>query len=224
MTVSKDSRNDCVITLATIVSLTVIALFDIYIDGYIGILVSVLLLRTGILAAKETLSTFMGRPVDKATADNIKQIVLSHEGVFAIHDLVVHNYGPERNVATVHAEMPMDMRVDDAHKIIDAAEKAVWDKLGISLSIHMDPVDAENRRLTRLKDTIRGYLAQNCPSANAHEFYLTGDDLAFELEVPHSMDKAAQDALRENISQIIRAADPTCCARIDIEFGFVAEE
>ena len=228
MMVAKDSRNDCFINLATISSLAVTAYFDLYIDGWMGILISAVLLHTGIMAAKGIFGNILGKPVDKQTADNIIAIVMAQDGIIGTHDLVVHNYGPARNVATIHAEMPMTVSIVDAHASIDAAEAAVAEKLGIALTIHLDPVDTNNEQLNDIKSITQGFLAANHPKTDAHEFRFVertpGRLLIFELELPHGTKKAESDSIVADIRQLIRKSYPDCNIKINIEFGFVAEE
>ena len=228
MMVAKDSRNDCFINIATIASLVVTTHFGLYIDGYAGILISAVLLHTGIMAAKGIFGNILGKPVDKQTADAIKDIVMCQDSIIGTHDLVVHNYGPMRNVATIHAEMPMTVSIVDAHASIDAAEAAVAEQLGISLTIHLDPVDANNEQLNDIKAVTQSYLIENCPKSDAHEFRFVertpGRLLIFELELPHGTKKAESDRLVAGLKKRIRESYPDCNIKINIEFGFVAEE
>jgi len=228
MMIAKDSRNDCFINIATIASLVTAAQFGINIDGYVGILISGVLLHTGISATKEIFGNILGKPVDKQTADAIKAIVMDQDGIIGTHDLMVHNYGPMRNVATIHAEMPMTASIIDAHASIDAAEAAVQEKLGIALTIHLDPVDTDNEQLNDIKAITQNFLAKNMSKADAHEFRFVertpGRLLIFELELPHGTQAAQSDSIVADIKRNIREFYPDCNIIINIEFGFVADE
>ena len=228
--VAKDSRNDCFINLSTIASLVAISYFGLYIDGYMGILISGVLLHTGIMAAKGIFGNLLGKPVDKKTADAIIDIVTQQDGIIGTHDLIVHNYGPKRNVATIHAEVPMTASVVDAHAAIDAAEAAVMKQLGIALTIHLDPVDADNEHLNSIKTITQSYLDKNCPKADAHEFRFVegtaapGRLLVFELELPHGTQRSESNRIVAGIKGRVHGTFPDCDIKINIEFGFVAEE
>ena len=228
MVVAKDSRNDCFINIATIASLAAFSYFNLYIDGFVGILISAVLLHTGIMASKGIFGNILGKPVDKKTADAIVAIVMQQEGIIGTHDLVVHNYGPMRNVATIHAEVPMTVSIVDAHGSIDAAEAAVAEQLGISLTIHLDPVDTDNEQLNDIKAVTQSFLAENCPKADAHEFRFVertpGRLLIFELQLPHGTQKTESDGIVAGIKSRIHQCYPDCNVKINIEFGFVAEE
>ena len=228
LAIAKDSRNDCIITFSTIISLVVTAYFGVHIDGFVGIFISVILLRTGFMSAKSILSNIMGRPVDKKTADAIVRIVMQQDEIIGVHDLMVHNYGPGRNVATLHAEVPMDMTVAAAHIAIDAAEAAVQAQLGVALTIHLDPVDIDNKQLNHIKSIIQNFLKANCPEADAHDFrfaeYSHGHELIFELQFPHGTKEAERERLVAGAKSQIHETYPECDIIINTEFGFVAEE
>ncbi|MCL2574552.1 MAG: cation diffusion facilitator family transporter [Defluviitaleaceae bacterium] len=228
MVVAKDSRNDCFINIATIVSLIAISYFDIYIDGYMGILISLVLLHTGFTATRGIFTNIIGKPIDKKTADAIIDIVMSNKEIIGTHDLVVHNYGPRRNVATIHAEVPASLSIIDAHAAIDAAEAAVQKLLGIALTIHLDPIETENELLNSIKNAVQNFLAKQCPKADAHEFrFVEGIPrhlLIFELELPHGILRSDSDSLVDDIKELITEICADCEIKINLEFGYVAKE
>ena len=228
LAIAKDSRNDCIITFSTIISLVVTAYFGIHIDGFVGIFISIILLRTGFMSAKSILSNIMGRPVDKKTADAIVRIVMQQDEIIGVHDLMVHNYGPGRNVATLHAEVPMDMTVAIAHNAIDAAEADVMAQLGVALTIHLDPVDIDNKELNHIKYIVRSYLDADCPEADAHDFrfaqYSHGHELVFELQFPHGTKEVEREKFVAGAKGQIHEIYPDCDVIINVEFGFVADE
>ncbi|MDR2183262.1 MAG: cation diffusion facilitator family transporter [Clostridiales bacterium] len=229
MMVAKDSRNDCFINIGTIASLVAAAFFGLYIDGFVGILISLVLLYTGITSAKAIFGNILGKPADKQTAEAIIRIVMSQDGIIGTHDLVVHNYGPMRNVATIHAEMPNDISIVDAHTAIDAAEAAVMSQMGIALTIHLDPVDTDNKQLNDIKAATRDFLAESCPKADAHDFRFiacakSGRQLIFELELPHGTQNTEIDGIVAEIKERLGQTNPDYGIKINTEFSFVAEE
>jgi len=229
MMVAKDSRNDCLINITTIISLAITAQFGLIIDGYIGLLISFVLLHTGIVAVKEIFSNILGKPVDKPTAEAIISIVMAQQGIIGTHDLVVHNYGPGRNVATIHVEVPTTMCIVDAHGAIDTAESMVADQLGIALTIHIDPVETNNTQLNDIKAITQSFLEQNCPKADAHEFRLIerapgGNLLIFELELPHGTNSTEINSITSSLKSLITKKHTDCDIKIVVEFGFIADE
>lgn len=110
------------------------------IDGYIGIIVALAIVYSGFSLIKETLSPLLGEPPDPVLVSNITDMVMSYDNITGIHDLIVHNYGPGRIMASIHAEIPSNIDIMEIHDIIDAAEREISKKLNIYLVIHMDPI------------------------------------------------------------------------------------
>ncbi|MCL2415730.1 MAG: cation-efflux pump, partial [Defluviitaleaceae bacterium] len=227
--VAIDSRNDVIITASTIFSIIFTMQTGMVIDGFIGLAVALMLLRTGFNIAKSTVMGLIGKSADKAVADKIKEIILRYDGIIDVHDLVIHNYGARQNLATIHAEVPAHNSIIITHGIIETAERDVFSELGINLVIRPDPVDIEDKRLQNLKNLTLKYIAENYPETNAHDFRLIGKDtdrakFVFELEIPHEYDQMRKETLIENIKAHIGCFDTACDIIIDLEYGFVAKE
>jgi len=226
--VAIDSRNDAVISALTIFSVLFTLAFGLVIDGFVGILVALMLVRSAYGLAKENLGTILGKPIEKATADQIKQIVLSVDGIIGVHDLIIHNYGPGRNLGSIHAEIPLDMPFNQSHVLGEAAEKAVLEQTGIHIIVRLDPVDVNDERLRKLKGHVLGFLAKAHTEANAHDFRMldseAGSSFIFELEIPYEYKKEEQLQLLAALEAIVGAvgADYTCV--VNLEYGYIARE
>ncbi|MCL2286871.1 MAG: cation diffusion facilitator family transporter [Firmicutes bacterium] len=137
---SKDSLMDVIIAIAIISSVIFTHVTGIIIDGYIGVIVSLIILYSGFMVAKETVSKIIGESIDSEQAEKILDFVRSYEGIISVHDLTVHNYGPGKNVPTLHVEMSDTLSLKDAHAIIDEIENDAKAKLDIELLLHIDPI------------------------------------------------------------------------------------
>ena len=112
----------CGATSATIVSLLVFRFFHINIDGIIGLVVSVLVLIAGVNIAKDTLAPLLGEAIDPEVYKKISDFVESYDGIIGSHDLIVHNYGPSRSMASIHAEVPSKVDIEVSHAVVDQIE------------------------------------------------------------------------------------------------------
>ena len=218
-----DSRNDVIITAATLVALLVSLFSDLMIDGYVGALIALVFLRSGFGVAKDALGKIIGKPIEPHVAADIRRIVKGYGGVLGVHDLVVHNYGPGRNMASLHVEMPLDMTLAESHDIIERASNEVLEKLGIEMVAHIDPIDTGDERLQGAIERVRGLLQQHHPTLQAHEFRIISGipkpKLVFDLEIPHKSVKAAavlRNAITEDVSKAL--ADFDC--EINFEHGY----
>jgi cation diffusion facilitator family transporter len=227
LAIATDSRNDCLISVATLATLLLFHFYDINIDAYAGLLLSFILLYSGFKSAKEAISSMLGEPADKATAKAITEIALSTEGVIGVHDLVVHNYGPAQRLATLHIEVDMHMPLSTCHDMVDAIENAVLNKLGITLTIHADPVDTKCQELSELTVLAQAYLAEHHPKADAHEFRISRTAhlpmLIFDLQLPHDLSAEAKEQVLRELKEKIIEANPDISVKINLEHSFIEE-
>ena len=224
LAVGIDSRNDVLITGATLVSLIFTLFIDFTIDGYVGALIALVFLRSGYKVAKEALNRIIGNPTEGSLATKIKEIVKSQEGILSVHDLVVHSYGPGQDMASLHVEIAADISLVDAHDIVEKAANAVFEKLGISMVIHPDPIDLEDKRLQGMIGLAQDLLQKKYPALTAHEYRILNSTLKpkfiFDMEIPHECIKKAH-ALRDAVACDIVKLAPEYECEINIEYGYI---
>ena len=164
----------------------------LHIDGWVGILVAVFILRAGWGAAKDTLDPLLGQSPDPTLVHAIEKTVLAHEIVTGIHDLIIHDYGPGRSMLSLHAEVPMDADMLAVHDVIDDIERELKEKFHIEAVIHMDPIATKDPLTNELKAKVAGLVQQIDPAMTIHDFRMTQgphhQNLIFDVVVPHSSD------------------------------------
>ena len=164
-----DSRNDMITTGGILVAMVVMALAGINIDGLVGLAVSVFVIISSIETIKEQVAPLIGI---KPTRERVKMIsdkILSYPGILGIHDLVLHNYGVHNDFVTVHVEVDSSQSINEIHDIVDKIEMDFKDEMGISITIHMDPVEVGNEKLDDLKAQIKTALDELDPELNCHD-------------------------------------------------------
>ena len=185
-----DSRNDILATGAVLLGCLVQYFFQINPDAYIGLAMAVFILWSGVQVVRSTISPLLGQQADKSLTENIQKLILSHEPVLGIHDLLVHDYGPGQCYASVHVELSAEEDPLRCHDIIDDIEWDALQELNVHLVIHYDPVvqnDAEQNEMQQLVKTI---LTEIDPRFSMHDFRLVRGaeqtKLVFDLTVPYS--------------------------------------
>jgi cation diffusion facilitator family transporter len=225
---SADSRNDVLVTSATIVSTLFIAWTGINIDGYMGLLVSIFVMVSGFNIARETLEPLLGQAIEREVYQKITNMVESYEGICGTHDLIIHNYGPTHHMATIHAEVPNDIGFEHAHETIDRIERDVLEKLDIFLVIHMDPIEVNDTTVTEKKEMVLAIIHRLESKATIHDFRIVNGEhqinLIFDLVLPYSYSKVEEQRMLSKIIEEIRQKDPRYQCIITIENSFVAEE
>lgn len=225
---SKDSINDVFSTSAVIIATVIGSFTKLPIDGIIGIIVSVVIIYNGFSIAKETVGLLLGSAPDTETVKDIYEILTGAEDIVGIHDLIVHDYGPGRIFASVHAEIPDDANIVKVHETIDALEKKVERELGIEIVIHMDPISVNNEKVARLKSMVKEIVKEETPSFSIHDFRITdGADhinIIFDLVVDFKTTPEEKEKLLGNIKRKINERDNRCSAVIKIENSYVEQQ
>ena len=201
-----DSFSDILAT-AMVLAATLIGHFtNLAIDGWCGILVELFICRSGYCAAKDTINPLLGQAPDKEFVHRVEQIVVSHEKILGVHDLIVHNYGPDRTLISLHAEVPADGDLLTLHDLIDGIEHELHNTLNCHAVIHMDPVRLGDQETARMQALVQNCLAQIDPSITMHDFHLVKEPsctkLAFDVVVPYQFgmtDEELTKAIGERI-------------------------
>ena len=188
---SVDSRNDVISTCAVLLGCLVNYLFGLNIDGYVGLAVAIFILYSSVGIAKDTISPLLGQQADDELVDKITELVLSHEKVLGVHDLLVHDYGPGRCYASAHVELSADEDPMACHDIIDDIECDVLEKMNVHFVIHYDPVVQNDAEQNEMRRTVGEIVRELNPAFSIHDFRIVRGSaqskLVFDLGVPYSM-------------------------------------
>ena len=222
-----DAMGDVVTTSATMLSIAVFGIFGVNIDGIVGIAVSVVVMIAGVNIAKDSLAPLIGEAIDPQLYEQISNFVESFEGILGTHDLIVHNYGPSKSMASIHAEVPNDVNVERSHEVIDQIEHEAARRFGLLLVIHMDPVETHDGRIREFRDMLGEVLTELDSRLSFHDFRMVDGvehiNLIFDLVVPREYKAAVQDNLKARISAAVRKRDPRCACVITVENSYLAE-
>ena len=201
-----DSLSDCAATAAVLLSSFAGQFTDLPVDAAAGILVSLFIFKAGWDSLRATIDPLLGRPMDPALAAEIDQLVLSHEFILAIHDLVYHDYGPGRAMMSFHAEVPADGDMLIIHDMIDHIERELKAKHHIETVIHMDPVVMDERTIA-LRDQVEALAKSIDPTLSIHDFRITAGplhtNLLFDLLIPYQCPLPV-DVVRACLTQEIK--------------------
>ena len=223
---AKDSLNDCVATTAILISVGVTRFVEVpfNLDAVMGILVAVFILISGIGSAKDTINQILGQPPEEETINEISDFILSFPEFYGIHDLIVHNYGPGRQFASVHVEVPQNIDIVKCHEEIDLCEKLLFELTGINVVIHMDPIDTDDETITATKSAMQKALKEIDESLTLHDFRMTPlaenqTNLIFDVVVPSKV-KIPDEQLKQEISEKANKINSTfvCVITLDNDF------
>lgn len=221
---SADSFSDILSTTGVLVATCVEYFSGYHVDGIMGVIMSLFILYTGYGIMKEALNSIIGATPDAEMYEKIKTVILETPGVYGVHDLIVHDYGPGRRFASLHAELPYNMDMLDAHEIIDTAEKRVKNNLGCDISIHLDPVITDDEQINELRKITNQIISTIDARLSMHDFRVMRGPmmkkLMFDVVVPYDFE-ISDDVLKKKINSYIKIYDDNCYAVINIDRAMV---
>ena len=223
-----DSLGDVITTSATVLSIIICHFTSINVDAIAGLIVSAIVIWSGISIAKDTLEPLIGERVPAELYQKITDIVESYDGIVGTHDLIVHNYGPNRSMATIHAEVPNDVNIEVSHEIIDKIERDVKKDLNILLVIHMDPVEMRDEEVLSLREKTSRIVHALDPELNFHDFRVLKENeqrnLIFDLVVPDSYSEKDANRVMHQLVSLLHEMDGNVECIITLDRSFEAPE
>lgn len=222
-----DSLNDVFATGAVLAGTVITRLTGFNLDGYMGMVVAAFIMVTGVKLIISTSNPLLGMAPSKELVDSIYSKIISYDGILGIHDLNVHNYGPERCFASVHCEVSASQDIMVSHDIIDNIERDFLTERGIHLVIHLDPIVTDDERTNQLKKQVQQIVSRISPEITMHDFRVvwgtTHSNLIFDICVSFGFEIGDTD-LVQRITDGIHALDPTYHAVITVDHDYVPTE
>lgn len=221
---SFDSISDVVATTLVMLSALLSRFADVNIDGYAGILVAAFIFYTGVKAAKETIDLLLGGSPDKEILKKISEFVKRYPDVIGIHDVMVHDYGPGRQIISFHAEVSAKSDFSYVHDVIDNIERDFQKEYGYLVTIHLDPIVVDDEKVSEMYGFVKATVKEVDENFSIHDFRMTygGNhiNLIFDLLIPVDSkygDEEAANAVEEKI----KSMRPECNCVIKAEHPYV---
>ena len=204
--VATDSLSDTAATTVVLLASVFTHFTGIKIDGYCGLVVGLLVGYAGFDAARETLNPLLGQPPAHEFVEKIDEIVMSHSEVCGMHDLIVHDYGPGRQMISLHAEVPAEGNILEIHDIIDNVENELKEKLGCDATIHMDPIVTSDEHVSEMKAAVTSIIKGIDEQINMHDFRvvtgLTHTNIIFDVLIPYKFHIQDDELVARITSQV----------------------
>ena len=221
-----DSVSDTAATTVSMLALILSKFTSLPLDGYMGIIVALFIFYTGIQIVRDTVGNLLGRAPDPKLVKALETEILSFEGVVGVHDLIVHDYGPNRIFASAHAEVPSNADIMKSHDTIDLIEREIKKKFHMDMVIHMDPIVVEDEQVNRLRLQLSEIVRSIDPRFTIHDFRMvegpTHTNLIFDLATPHNC-KMKKSDIYQRVNGLVNELGPQYYTVITIENSFVTE-
>ena len=221
-----DSLSDTAATSAVLLAMVIGKLTDVQLDGWVGLVVALFILWSAVQAARDTISPLLGQAPDSMLVKEIESLVMAHDTVVGIHDLVVHDYGPGRCIISLHAEVPADRQVLELHDVIDNIEEELAQKLHCEAVIHMDPVVVGDPTVTALHQQVAALVKTIDPRISIHDFRMvpgqTHTNLIFDAVIPFD-ERLTRLQVAERIRQMVSEMEGNFRAVVKVENSYVSK-
>lgn len=199
---AKDSKSDVIATSATLIALICSLFTALPVDGVMGLLVSVFILKSGYDIVKDTVDELLGKPADPEIINHIKEYVLKNDKIIGIHDLIIHSYGPGNMIGSCHVEVKSNESFTEVHDIVDSIEREIHNNLNILMTIHMDPIEVNDMLTNKCKKLVNNIIHSIDSSLDLHDFRIVSGEshtnLIFDLVVPFEC-KYSNEELKQKI-------------------------
>ena len=199
---AKDSKSDVIATSATLIALICSLFTALPVDGVMGLLVSVFILKSGYDIVKDTVDELLGKPADPEIINHIKEYVLKNDNIIGIHDLIIHSYGPGNMIGSCHVEVKSNESFTEVHDIVDSIEREIHNNLNILMTIHMDPIEVNDMLTNKCKKLVNNIIHSIDSSLDLHDFRIVSGEshtnLIFDLVVPFEC-KYSNEELKQKI-------------------------
>ncbi len=220
---SADSLTDSVSTGAVLISSIIIKFTGfVLLDAIVGIGVSIVIIVAGAKILNDTKNALLGEAPVQEIVDDIEHIVDNYPEIIGMHDLLVHNYGPGRFIASFHAEVDGKEDIYMLHDVIDNAEREIKEKMNIACTIHLDPIVTDDEDVNRLKEILFSTMRENGLNYKVHDFRTvignTHTNLIFDVVLPFD-EEIKENELADKISSLISEKHPDyyCVITVDRE-------
>lgn len=221
-----DSLSDTAATSAVLLAMVIGKLTDVQLDGWVGLVVALFILWSAVQAARDTISPLLGQAPDPMLVKEIESLVMAHDTVVGIHDLVVHDYGPGRCIISLHAEVPADEQVLELHDVIDNIEEELAQKLHCEAVIHMDPVVVGDPTVTALHQQVAALVKTIDPRITIHDFRMvpgqTHTNLIFDAVIPFD-ERLTRQQVAERVRQMVSEMEGDYRAVVKVENSYVSK-
>ncbi len=206
--VAVDAMGDVFTSSCVVLSYLIAKFTSIPLDGYVGIVVSLIILYAGFSLIKETISPLLGEAPDEEMVNEIVDSLLQYNIISGVHDLIIHNYGVGKCIASIHAEVPSNIDIMEIHEVIDDAEKEISKKLNIHLVIHMDPIAIEDEEFIKTKNELEEIIERSEIIESFHDLRIVGKgekkNLVFDVVVDGDLSHTEEEDLKKWMNEQVQ--------------------
>ena len=218
----KDALFDAVISTATLVAAIIFILSGLSLESYLGVIISVIIIKSGFDMIRETISEILGERVDSDLARSVKGIITEFPEVRGAYDLVIHNYGPEKMVGSVHIEVPEDMTARQLDKLGRAITTKVYEETGVAMTgVSVYSINSSDTEAIKIENDIKEICLSHDGVLEVHGFYLDREDMSIRFDVIIDFDIKDRESIYDHIIEHVNEKYPDykICPLLDVDMS-----
>ena len=219
-----DNRNDVISSIIIVIGMLINRFAGVDLDGWMGCIVSLFILYSGVMLIKETISPLLGEPPERETVDEMHEIIMSHPEVIGVHDLVIYNYGPGRTFASFHAEVDSRGDILEIHDVIDQIERELQEKMNVNAACHMDPIVVDDPVRIRMQTVIANAIMDMDGVESYHDLRVvpgkTHTNIIFDLVLVPGV-KTSKDEIRTRLTEAVKSESDHYEVVINFDQSFI---
>ena len=220
-----DSRNDVLSTSAVLIASLISHFAQVELDGWMGAAVALFILYSGVGLVRDTIDPLLGLAPDPELVQHIHDKIMSYPGVLGTHDLMVHDYGPGRQFASVHVELAAEADVMASHELIDDIERDFLKNDRLPVVIHFDPIVTSNAQVGDMRRWLAEAVKTIDPALTIHDLRMvpgmSHTNIIFDCVTPPGFAMSSA-RLKDAISKLVSEKDPAYRCIITVESNFAA--
>lgn len=179
-----DAFNDAILSISVLLSAIVYMIFSISLESYVGVLLSLFIIKAGLELIKESVDNMLGTRVESSLSKSIKKDILKEEKIQGVYDLILNDYGPDKYLGSVHIEVPDTMKVDEVDKISRNITKIISDKYGVMLhTIGIYSVNTKDKKVVESRKEITKIVFSHKGILQMHGFYFDEKDKMISFDI-----------------------------------------
>ena len=216
----KEALSDVWATAAIAIGLLLGGIFQLSVDGYLGLIVAIIIAKAGFEVLKEATDRLLGFEPSAERVQEIIEFVESKAGILGTHDLMIHDYGPGHEYASIHVEVDAKQDAMTIHNMVDRVERQALKELQLKLTIHMDPI-VVNEQTLALQQRLVAVIQAYDESFSLYDIRIDVENrkIAFDVQVPHSL-KCTKEELSQKLRQLVEAVLPTYEVKPNVVHGY----
>lgn len=219
-----DSLGDCFVTGVVLVSMILDALTDLAVDGLVGLVVSILIIKSGWELISETMSILIGQGPSRETYQELRQRMMTYDHVQGVHDIIFNSFGPEKTIVVLDAEFPSTMSLLEVHKIVDRAEREISAAMDIHLIIHVDPVGGLSPFEEKMIAVVDDFVQEKDGVDSYHDFTLDSGGKTIYLDIAvsggHYPNQESRDRIQKDLVERLEENYPGYKALVNIDLKY----